>query len=104
MDRAPWGYLALLVAAYASAAAAIWLRLVPWTVSLVFLAAPVGLWAFAVSYRWTRRREDGPAGRVVPAGPQASLGMVPAMGANVACLLLTGALLCTGYLLGGPAL
>jgi 1,4-dihydroxy-2-naphthoate octaprenyltransferase len=89
VSRAPWAYLLLLVAAYASAGAAVLTGLAPPTVSLVFLTAPVGLWAFAASRRWAR-----PTGR-------STSRIVPALAANVVCLLLSGALLCTGYLLAG---
>lgn len=96
--RAPWAYLLLVIAAYASAGAAVVTGLVPPTVSLVFLAAPVSLWAFAASRRWVRserRRVDSPD---QPAGS-----IRPALAANVACLLLSGALLCAGYLVAGSA-
>ncbi len=86
IERAPWAYLLLLAAAYVSAGLGVWMGLVPRTVSLVFLAAPLGLWAFASSRRWVRSNRP-------------SSEMTPAMGANVACLLLSGVLLCAGYLM-----
>jgi 1,4-dihydroxy-2-naphthoate octaprenyltransferase len=101
VSRAPWAYLLLVVAAYASAGAAVLTGLAPPTVSLVFLTAPVGLWAFAASRRWVRSaarsgQRSFPDDAARPTGR-----IVPALAANVVCLLLSGALLCTGYLVAG---
>ncbi|MHC4199471.1 MAG: 1,4-dihydroxy-2-naphthoate octaprenyltransferase [Planctomycetota bacterium] len=87
-----WGYLVLVLAAYVSAGAGIALGLVPRTAAIVFLAAPGGLWAFARARSCLSKEtaEVGSPGRIVPA-----------LGANVAALLGTGALLCAGYLVDG---
>ncbi len=77
-----WSYLALVVAAYASLGAAMALGLVPWAVAVAGLMVPVALFAFAKA-------------RVNLNSPDR---IVPALGANVAALLGTGALLCVGYL------
>ena len=87
-----WAYLALVLGAYSSAGAGIALGYLPRAAALVFLAAPAGLWAFV------RARERVMTETASAASP---LRIVPALGANVAALLGTGALLCTGYLVDG---
>jgi 1,4-dihydroxy-2-naphthoate octaprenyltransferase len=95
--QAAVAYLAVIAGAYAVIAVALWARLAPPTAVLAFGAVPVGLVAFGLSYRWAVR-SAAPGGAA--SGPA---GMAPAMAANVVCLILTSALLCVGYLVGGTA-
>lgn len=82
---APVLYLLLVVSAYASLGVALALGSVPAATALMFATAPLGLRAFARA-----RLNIGSPGK-----------LVAAMGANVLVVVLSGALLCMGYLLGG---
>jgi 1,4-dihydroxy-2-naphthoate octaprenyltransferase len=96
LGSAAIAYLGLIVCAYAAIGAALYAGFAPRGTLLAFVAAPVGLLAFALSCRWARRA------RAATSQEDASpLQMTPAMGANVACMILTSVLLCAGYLISG---
>jgi 1,4-dihydroxy-2-naphthoate octaprenyltransferase len=77
-----WAYLGLVASAYASGAAAAAFGLLPRGTLIALASAPAAFWAF-----WSVRLRAGSPER-----------LVSALGANVAALLGTGVLLCTGYL------
>jgi 1,4-dihydroxy-2-naphthoate octaprenyltransferase len=98
LNAAAVAYLGLIACAYAAIGAALYAGFAPRGTLLAFAAAPVGLLAFALSYRWAKRARGA-----VSHDQTEPLRMTPAMGANVACMILTSVLLCAGYLISGSA-
>lgn len=83
--RAVWGYAALVCASYAAILAAVSARVVPLTMLLGLLPLPLAFRAIRGAYR---HHSDTPK-------------LIPVSAATIQIHLITGLLLCTGYIVAG---